>query len=291
MTAAPPPRKTLVLVVVLWVIWGTVWPLFPVAVQEVSVWTFRAVSVTTAGLLLLAWSRRLGLPLGVARAHWPALVTSAVLYLTVWNVATTYASVLIPSGQAAVLAYTMPAWTTLLAWLFLRDRPGPRLLLAVALSALGVLLLLLAGRGSGPVSLPGYALGLLSAACWAGGTLVLRRARLPTPVPVLTAWQLLIAAVPIWLVLPFTAEGPWFVPTWQTIAAITYITLVPIAVGNALWFSIVGRLRASVAGLSAVMVPVVALVSGAVVRGEPLGPLQVLAMACCAGAVLLALRN
>jgi drug/metabolite transporter (DMT)-like permease len=36
-------------------------------------------------------------------------------------------------------------------------------------------------------------------------------------------------------------------------------------------------------------VPVVAMLSGAIVHGEPLGPLQLAAMACCAGAVALAL--
>jgi drug/metabolite transporter (DMT)-like permease len=38
------------------------------------------------------------------------------------------------------------------------------------------------------------------------------------------------------------------------------------------------------------MVPMVAMVTGAAVRGEPLGPLQWAAMACCAGALWLALR-
>jgi len=48
-------------------------------------------------------------------------------------------------------------------------------------------------------------------------------------------------------------------------------------------------LPANVAGLSSVMVPVVAMISGAVVHGEPLGPMQWLAMACCAVALSLAL--
>jgi drug/metabolite transporter (DMT)-like permease len=45
-----------------------------------------------------------------------------------------------------------------------------------------------------------------------------------------------------------------------------------------------------VAGLSSVMVPVVAMISGAIVHGEPLGPAQLGAMACSAGALWLALR-
>ena len=44
MTQRIPPRA-LVLLPILWLVWGTNWPLFPLATREVSVWTFRAVSV------------------------------------------------------------------------------------------------------------------------------------------------------------------------------------------------------------------------------------------------------
>jgi drug/metabolite transporter (DMT)-like permease len=63
------------------------------------------------------------------------------------------------------------------------------------------------------------------------------------------------------------------------------------AIGNVCWFAIVGMLPAHVAGLSAVMVPVVAMIAGAIVHGEPLGALQWLAMACSASALWLALAR
>lgn len=63
------------------------------------------------------------------------------------------------------------------------------------------------------------------------------------------------------------------------------------AIGNVAWFSIVGLLPPGVAGLSSVMVPIVAMVTGALVRGEPLGPWQLGAMACSAIAMFLALRK
>jgi len=85
------------------------------------------------------------------------------------------------------------------------------------------------------------------------------------------------------------AEGPWFMPSWQTIVVVAYIALVPMSIGNAAWFSIVGMLPVNIAGLSSIMVPMVAMVSGAIVHGEPLGPVQWAAMACCVGALSLAL--
>jgi drug/metabolite transporter (DMT)-like permease len=61
------------------------------------------------------------------------------------------------------------------------------------------------------------------------------------------------------------------------------------SIGNVAWFAIVGLLPANVAGLSSIMVPVVAMISGAIVHGEPLGALQWLAIACCVAALSLAL--
>ncbi|MCB9870775.1 MAG: EamA family transporter [Planctomycetes bacterium] len=62
------------------------------------------------------------------------------------------------------------------------------------------------------------------------------------------------------------------------------------SIGNAAWFAIVGLLPPDVAGLSAILVPVVAMVAGAVVHAEPLGPPQWLAIVCCVGSLWLVVR-
>ena len=80
-------------------------------------------------------------------------------------------------------------------------------------------------------------------------------------------------------------DGHWFMPSWSSLLVIGYIVLMPMSIGNVAWFSIVGLLPANVAALSSILVPVLAMVSGAVVRDEPLGPLQWAAMACCATAL------
>jgi drug/metabolite transporter (DMT)-like permease len=86
-----------------------------------------------------------------------------------------------------------------------------------------------------------------------------------------------------------TGDRQWFMPNTQSIVLITYITLIPLCVGNVCWFSIVTLLPANIAGLSVIMVPMVAMVSGAWLLGEPLGPLQLGAMACCAASLALTL--
>lgn len=283
------PARALVLLFILTLVWGTTWPLFPLAVREVSVWTFRAVSVGLAGAVLLTVARLRGQSLAIERRHWRSVVAASLCYLLVWNIASTYAAILIPSGQAAMLGFTMPLWSAFIAWAVLGQRLGTRMLLALALGAAAVLMLIVRGIEAYAQAPLGFALGLLSGVGWAVGTLILKRANVDVPATVLTGWQLLITAVPVTLGALILRDSHWFMPSWQSILVIGYIVLLPMSIGNVCWFAIVGLLPASVAGISSILVPVVAMISGAIVHGEPLGPLQWAAMICCAAALALAM--
>jgi len=283
------PPRAIALLVVLTLVWGTNWPLFPIAVREVSVWTFRAVAVAIAGIALLLLARVRGQPLRLPRRHWGTVIAATCFYLVFWNIASTYAAVMIPSGQAAILGFTMPRWSALISWALLGEKMNRRLLLALGLGAAAVGLLMLRGIEAYARAPLGFALGLAAGAGWAVGSLILKRRPVDVPVLVLTGWQLLITAVPTSIGALALGDHHWFVPSWQSIAVIGYIALVPMAIGNAVWFTIAALLPVNVAGLSAILVPVVAMVSGAIVHGEPLGVLQWSAMACCAAALSLVL--
>lgn len=285
------PPRAIVLLVVLTLVWGTNWPLFPLATREVSVWTFRAVSVAIAGAALLAVAAARGQSLRLPREHWGTVLAATLAYLVVWNVASTYAAIWIPSGQAAILGFTMPLWAALLGWAVLGQRLPARLLWALALGAAAVGLLMARGLAAYAQAPAGFALGLLAGVGWAVGTLILKRHPVPVPALVLTGWQLLLAALPIGAGALLLGEGPWFWPSAGSVAVIAWIALVPMAIGNAAWFSIVGMLPAQLAGLSSIGVPMVAMLAGALVHGEPLGPLQWTAMACSAGALWLCMRG
>jgi drug/metabolite transporter (DMT)-like permease len=215
--------------------------------------------------------------------------TATFFYLVVWNIASTYSALLIPSGQSAVLGFTMPLWSALISWAVLGERMSARLLLAIGLGGAAVVLLMLRSFGAYAQAPLGLVLGLTAGLGWAIGTLILQRGRVDVPATVLTGWQLLITAVPTTIGALVFGDWQWFVPSWASILVIGYIALVPMSIGNLCWFSIVGLLPANVAGLSSILVPVVAMVSGAIIHGEPLGPLQWLAMACCVSALSLVL--
>jgi drug/metabolite transporter (DMT)-like permease len=175
----------------------------------------------------------------------------------------------------------------LISWAVLGERLGGRLLLGVLLGGAAVGLLMVPGLRAYAEAPLGFVLGLTAGLGWAIGTLILKRRGVVVPATVLTGWQLLITAVPTTLGALVLGDGRWFMPSWQTIVVVTYIALVPMSIGNVAWFAIVGMLPVNVAGLSSIMVPMVAMVSGALVHGEPLGPVQWAAMACCVAALSL----
>lgn len=284
-----PLATVLPLVFALTILWGTNWVLFPLAVQEVSVWTFRAICLMGSGTLLLVIARVRGISVHVQRKYRWRLALAALVYLVIWNIGSTYAAVLIPSGQAAVLGFTMPLWITLFSWIALGDRPTARLAGSVILATGGVALLAFGARESYANAPLGFVLGLSAGMGWAIGTLLLKRSKIALPPIVSTGWQLLIAGTPITLAALAFGTHDAFVPSPMSVLVIGYITVIPMALGNIAWFSIVDKVPAVVSGVSTVMVPMVAMATGAIFRGEPLGFIELCAMACWAAALLLVL--
>lgn len=222
-TAPRIPPRALVLLAVITLVWGTNWSLFPIVVREVPVWTFRAFSVALAGAVLLGVARARGLSLAIPRRHWGRLALATACYLWLWNIASTYAAVMIPSGQAAVLGFTMPLWAALIGWAILGERLGGRLLLALGLGAAAVALLAWRSLGVYAQAPLGVALGLLAGIGWAVGTLVLKRADVGVHPLVLSGWQLLGVSVPTAIgALLLAPPGPWHLPSPGVVALMLY---------------------------------------------------------------------
>jgi drug/metabolite transporter (DMT)-like permease len=284
-------NKIILAVVALTVMWGTNWGLFPLAVKEVSVWTFRAISLVSAAGLVLAMAKIHGYSLEVPRRERLPIIASALCYMFVWHIASTYAAIMLPSGQAAVLGFTMPIWTTLISWLIFGEKPLPRHLGAVLLAGMGIGSLAYSSWNVYASAPLGFLCGLSAGLGWAIGTLILHRSALSTPAIVSTGWQFLVAGTPITMLAWIHSSNEFFMPSWTTVVVIGYITLIPLSLGNIAWFQIANTLPANISGISTVMVPMLAMITGAVFLNEPLGILQIIAMLCSASALALALKK
>lgn len=173
------------------------------------------------------------------------------------------------AGRVSLLAYTMPFWVVILAWLILAERPSPRQWLGLALAALGLLCIIEPWRGLGNMQSTALAIG--GGASWGLGTVLSKRMferHAPSPLA-FTAWQMLLGALGLCVIALLVPSRPihW---TPAFLAGLAYSVLLASSLAWLLWLLVIQRLPATVAGLSSLAVPVVAvLMAWIILREQP----------------------
>lgn len=281
--------KVLALLGALTLVWGTNWPLFRIALDEIPVWTFRTIVLLAAVAMLTVILLLRGESFAVPKGKWPALIAAAAMNIGVWNIATSLAVLYVPSGHASVLAYTMPLWVALLGFAVFGQRLTPRLLAAIAIGAAAVAALMIPNFQSYARAPAGLFWGLLAGFCWAVGTFIVKRTSWPGMGLSLTFWQVVICLPPIALGALLLDGLPTHWPSTKALAATLYTGAIPMAFGTATWFALVKLLPTQVAALSSIAIPIVAIVSGILILHEPLSWLQAAAIASTVISLWLAL--
>src|SRR3979411_1593978 len=239
--------KVLALLGTLTLVWGTNWPLFKIALDELPVLTFRAIVLVTASLVLLAIMLARGESFAVPRGKWPALVAATALNLFIWNIATSIAVLYIPSGHASVLAYTMPLWVALIGFAVFGQRLTGRLLAAILLGDSTDGALMVPNFASYAHAPAGLFWGLFAGFCWAVGTFIVKRTSWQGMGLSLTFWQILIRLPPAALGALVIDGLPDHWPSAKALIATVYTGAIPNALGTAAWFALVKLLPAQVA--------------------------------------------
>ncbi|MFO1162784.1 MAG: DMT family transporter [Reyranellaceae bacterium] len=259
-------------------VWGTNWPLFRIALDELPVLTFRTLVLAAGSLTLAVILLVRGESFAVPPGRWPALVLGSATNILIWNIATSLAVLYIPSGHASVLAYTMPLWVALIGFVAFGQRLTGRLLAAILIGAAAVAALMAPNFVSYAKAPLGLFWGLFAGFCWAIGTFVVKRTSWSGMGLSLTFWQVLISLPPV-LIGAMIFDGlPTHWPSAKALIATIYTGVVPMALGTAAWFALVKLLPAQVAALSSIAIPIVAIVSGVLLLDEPLSLLQAAAI-------------
>ena len=276
--ARPLPRLGWLLLAAVSLFWGTNWVALKLSLVEIPVWQYRAVTSEISGAVLLLFARLGGHPLRVPRHTWGPLLLGALFNTTAWQILIAFGVKLIAASEAAILAYTMPIWSTILAALFLGERLTLRLLAALALAMAGIGVLLSPGVAQLGHSPLGVALTLGAALSWALGTFVQKRVVWPIPVLAVAGWQLVLGGAPFVVVTlawePIVMQNASAVALWATV----YTVALPLLFCQYAWLKVVSLFPASIASLGTVMVPIVGVLSGALVLGEAIGWREIAAL-------------
>jgi drug/metabolite transporter (DMT)-like permease len=279
------PPRALAMLAVLTVVWGATWPVMKIGLLELPIFTYRSTAVLAGAIAMFVIARRMGYSLRVPVEVRIPLITAALLYIGALGYFSSLALTLIGSGQAAIVAYTMPLWAFVFGVAILRERPSPIGWLGLVAGIAGVGLL--AGRGSDVLGdVPqGVAAQLAGAIVWGYAVIINKRTRWGMPLLSVTAWQLLIGGLA--LAIPALGEVPSLgAVSIAAVGSVLYLGLLSQGACNWMWFRIIEMVPASVAGMAILAVPATSLALGAVMLDEPITWVELTALGLVISALL-----
>jgi drug/metabolite transporter (DMT)-like permease len=282
----------IVLLVALTITWGLNWPMMKLALLEVPPWTFRSLCLMIGGSALLALALASGGPMTLPVRRLPALALVSLFNITGWHLFSAYALLYTGSGRAAIIGYTMPLWASLLSlWVF-HARPTARQIAALLLGMTALVLLIIKDFGALGAAPTGALLMLGAALCWAVGTVLVKKFEWDRlAITALTGWQQLIGGAPIvvgwWLLEPVPDLSALSLPAALGLA---YAVFVAMIFCQTAFFKLLSLLPAHVAAISVLPVPVVGVVSSALILAEPVGLAELVALTLVVAGLFLLIR-
>jgi drug/metabolite transporter (DMT)-like permease len=119
-----------------------------------------------------------------------------------------YGLSIVPLAEATALSFTNAIFASLGAVIFLRERMGIRRWAAVVVGLVGALIILRPGEAAVSV---GAVIVLVAAACWGGGTVIIKRLSRTDSAVTIALWMatmmIVVSAIPAWLVWIWPTPG------------------------------------------------------------------------------------
>jgi drug/metabolite transporter (DMT)-like permease len=278
MAAAPKPPawQTLLAFAIIYFVWGSTFLAIRVGVREVPPFLLAALRFLIAGMVLFVWTmaRRERMP---TAPQW-ASATLIALLIFVGDYGLLFcAEQRVPSGVAAVMLATIPAFMALAEILLLRtQRLTARLSLALLIGLCGVAVLVSSGLnlGSAPIGAAGAITLLVAAVNWSLASALSRKLPMPEVKTVSSAAQMLMGGVLLAVVSAALREPNRFHPAqvssraWLSLA---YLTVAGSIVGFTAYVWLLHHQPPTRVGTYAYVNPVVAVIVGYFFGGEALG--------------------
>lgn len=270
-------RGPAVALALLTLIWGYNWVVMKVALADATPLTFAALRSLLAAAALFVVLKLLRQPLAPRRGA--ALIALGLLQTTGFVGFVALALVSGAAGKSAVLAYTMPFWTLVLAGLMLGERVRGMQWAAVALAAAGLVGIVDPWRHAVVTADTLWALG--AAFSWAGANVVVKRMDLEGgDLLNVSAWQMGIGALGLGALALFVGGADESVRwTLSFSIALGYNVVFATAIAWILWLYALNRLSAGAAGLASLGAPVCALAAAWLQLGERPSPAEAAGMA------------
>ncbi len=284
-----PPLPAYILLVITVATLGFNWPLLAIGLDSIGPWWMAALRLLGATLVIwaVAWGgNHIKRP---PRSDLPVVFSVGTVRLLAVLILVLLALQRVPAGRSSVLVWTASLWTVPMAGLFLGERMNARRWVGLAVGVTGIVVLMEPWSAQlSPSILTGYGLLLLAAISNAGTAVHVRgHSWRSTPLELLP-WQLLLAAIPASAVA-FIVEGPPLF-SWTPVLVGIVIYQGVLATAVAVWAQITALqyLPSITTNLTLMLVPVLGVISSAIVLHEAVTTWVLVGGALIAGGVVAA---
>ena len=257
-------------------IWGYNWVVMKNALHFSGPFDFAALRTVLGALCLFIVMLILKKPFSIKEI--PSLIALGLLQTAGFTGLLVWALVEGGAGKTAVLTYTMPFWTMLLAWPLLGEKLRGWQWPAAFFSLMGILFIL------DPLHLGtdvfSMILAIVSGISWALAVILAKKLQARSPnldLISLTAWQMLFGSIPI-VVLAFmthTASIEW---DKYFIGALIYNAVFGNAIAWLLWLYALRHLSAGIATMTTTVCPVIAVIASSIELHEVIKSFELLGM-------------
>lgn len=270
------PWKTLLAFAIIYFVWGSTFLAIRIGVKDVPPFLFAAARFTVAGAALFGWMMARGQKLPSER-QWVSIGIIALLIFVFDYGLLFWAEQRVPSGVAAVMMATIPAFMALSEIVFLRtQRLTARLTVASLIGIAGVAVLM--GKslrlGGAAVDRAGAIALLIGAVSWSVASVLSKRLSLPKSKVVSSGAQMLVGGVMLAFVAAARGELRGFDPGTISRAAwiaLIYLIVMGSIVGFTAYVWLIHHESPTKVGTYAYINPVVAVVLGYFLAGETVG--------------------
>lgn len=286
-----PAWKTLLAFAIIYFVWGSTFLAIRVGVREVPPLLLAAMRFAVAGAVLFAWAAARG-ERKPSRRQWKSVCLLAFLIFAVDYGMLFWAEQRVPSGIAAVMLATIPAFMAMSEIFFLRtQRLTVRLLSALLIGIGGVAVLMSRSLNLGGTAIDtGGALALITAAIsWSVGSALTRKLELPQSKVMSSGAQMLAGGMMLTAAAGARGEFRGFHPaavSAEAWVALAYLIVAGSIIGFTAYVWLIHHESPTKVGTYAYVNPVVAVVIGYFFGGEPLGARTILGTVCVLVSVL-----
>jgi drug/metabolite transporter (DMT)-like permease len=284
--------KTLLAFAMIYFVWGSTYIFIRVGVHAMPPLVFAALRFFTAGFLLVVWTLARREPWPTARQWGSISLLGALIFVGDYGLLF-WAELKVPSGVTAVIMATIPVFIVIAEILLLRTQRLTLQLggaLVIGIAGVAVLMSHSLNLGGAPISTVGAVALIVASIFWSVATVLTRKLPLPSSKVLSAGAQMLVGGT--MLVVVAAAFGEWGgfhagAVSGQAWFALVYLIVMGSIVGFTAYVWLISHESPTKVGTYAYVNPVVAVLLGYFVAGEPLGLRTVLGTVLVLASVLL----